>query len=278
MVSENNKNGNGYSYVEPIPEAASPELLFPRDVSEIMYRAVGSGSCIAEGGVGAGKSHLVQDIGKIARSSEYGLPTLTLRAHISGGSKNGASIAIRELDAFAESRREDGLIIVDNVDYYGYSGCKRKRSYPIAKEHVRVANYLSNLLHDEESPLIIGTAHDDFWRSQKWQFAARREDDEVTPAAQHLLDSFAVRHQFTGSLDAYTASRLLIANDFKEQEIESLVDTLIQEDRLTYRIVSRLQPETSGANIKDQIKTIQAGTARLMGLTAINTERELQLA
>lgn len=277
MTIENNKNGYGFCFAEP-DSRESTELLFPRDASEIMYKAVVSGSCVAEGSIGAGKSHLVQDLGRVARVQQD-IPTLTLRAHISGGSKQGANVALREIDAFADARRADGLIIIDNVDYYGYSGCKRKRSYPIAASHTRVAEYLSALVDDADSPLMIGTAHDAVWRSQKWGFKARRgEDDNVTPAAEKLLNSFAAEHKFTGSLDAYTAARLLAGNGFGNQAAELAVLELIESDKLLYRIVSRLQPEEAGINMIDQINEIQAGTARLLGAVATAPKPQLQLA
>jgi hypothetical protein len=275
MITENLRNGHGYTLTEATAEESLHPTIFSEDAHAVLYASVAEGSCLAEGSVGAGKTHLLRDIGKIARK-EYDLPTLLFRAHISGGSRSGVTNALRELDAFAEGRENDGIILLDNVDFYGYSGSKCRRSYGLAAAHTQVARYLGDLLSDQTAPLVAGIAHDDAWRRMKWLYSTKKgADDRVTPAAQDLLDGFVARYDFTGDITLDIAESLLVDQGFSHNDLPDLTARLINTKSLCYRIVSRLTPQSiTEQGLGGAIARIEFGTQKRLGGMALASPQE----
>lgn len=267
---ENLRSGHGYSITAAKPDSDGQPQIFPEDTRNVIEITSAFGSCLIEAVVGAGKSHLVSDIGVLARSGQYEMPTLTMRAHISGGCKEGALNALRILDQFSEEMRDEGLIIVDNADYYGYSGSDGKRRYQCALRHIEVARYINDLTSDPEAPRICATAHDDEWRANHWLYG-RREIDEVTPQAQALLDSFAGTYHFSGEIDSATAASLL-SDRFGEAATE-IAQVLGRQGVLSFLYASRIEPEgVSRHGVIGELVRIQEGREyRIRGLSVAET-------
>lgn len=274
MTIENMRNGHGYAETEPTGK--EDPLIFPEDASEIMYRTVSEGSCLAEGSVGSGKTHLLHDIGRVARS-EYELPTFQFSAHINGGSKPGVANALRELDAFACSRGNNGIILLDNADYFGYSGSKGKRVYGLAVAHTKVARYMVDLLGDDQAPLLAGVAHDTQWRRLKWRYRHKKGDsDEVTPAAQKLLDSFSTRYTFTGEISLETAESMLKQQGFDSAEALAVINRLVGSSNLNYRLAARITPQAlEQYGFEGAIALINEGTRKRLGDVALDNGQVL---
>ncbi|HCM51630.1 TPA: hypothetical protein DIS56_00635 [Candidatus Saccharibacteria bacterium] len=265
---ENFRNGHGYSVAVPEPDSDGQLLIFPEDARIALEVTQAFGSCLVEAPVGTGKSHLVSDIGVLARSGQYEMPTLIMQAHISGGCKEGASNALRVLDKFADQAGNKGLVIVDNADYYGYSGSEGKRRYQCALKHVEVARFLGHMTKDPDAPQVCATAHNEEWQANHWLYG-RREEDLVTPQAKALLDSFAGTYYFTGAIDTDTAESLL-KRKFGERASE-ITQQLGRRGILDFLHASQIDPdgvETRG--IQGEVMRIEEGRAfRTYGRVAI---------
>lgn len=257
-----NDNRNGHGYQVFVPEmSSSPEFLEFADTNSIIRKTMLNGDCLVSGPVGAGKSSLMREIAEVVLAEDRADAVLVLSAHKNGGCQEGAINALAVTDVFVEKFGKDGLIIVDNADYYGYSGRRSKRSYSRALAHIPVARYFTDLLSETDRPLIIGAAHTEQWRRKKWGYVDR-ECDEVTPAAQTFLDSFHSRYVFNGRLSEDVASRMLGASFDKDTAVE-LQSLLVSCGALYHHIVRRITPST-----------IQESGGIIRNLQAISEQRQ----
>ncbi|MBI2588884.1 hypothetical protein HYW35_01590 [Candidatus Saccharibacteria bacterium] len=261
---EDMRNGHGYCIIAPMTGLDEHPGFFPVDAQNVMDLVVANGSCLIEASVGAGKTHLVSDIARLARNDALEMPTLTLKAQISGGSRAGASNATSVLNHFAEAVGNQGLIIVDNVDYYGYSGSDGRRQYSRALAHSEVAKHLSVVIRDTSAPHVCATTHDDIWRANHWLYPLRGEDN-VTPSAQSLLDSFSSRYNFSGKINAQTAEKVLKPK-FGDSARE-LVNVLSLQGLLSFLVARRLDPEgVRQTGLLGEVERIQQETqGRVLG-------------
>jgi hypothetical protein len=231
------------------------------DANRVIDALIAEGSCLVEGKVGAGKTHLAGDITSLAVRAE--IPSLKFSVHKNVGTKKGVKNALDSFEAFIGEFGEDSLIILDNVDMYGYSGSRAKRQYSLAERHSEVARYLIDLTSDSTAPLICATCHDEEWRKTHWLYPDKRKDPEepVTKTAKQLLGSFSSQHAFEGILDEFTAKKML-----KEEkklcgtEADEIIAVLSHMSvGLAYRIVSNLEPEQYYQNgLSSEIRRIQA--------------------
>lgn len=270
MVEIDKRNGSGFKYDDAV-DAPSSSLYFPAVVEELIDITVVDGGCLVEAGPRTGKSHLLTDLQN--RYTSQGVPSLTLNAMINGGTKRGVESALYVLDEFSERHAADGVILVDNADYYGYSASGRTgfRSYSVAQAHIRVAEYLRELVVDTSTPSVLAAAHNEQWRQVHWRYPHRRDDDEVTPAAQALLESFLQVYPFTGSIDAETA-RGLVPDTFTDAEFEEFVAFLKEEaGEIYFRHLNHFNPEIpiSPEAIHDEVRRIDTETSRLLGQTML---------
>lgn len=226
MIEIDQRNGHGFTYASPeAVDLTTP--YFPTASGAILETCLSSGSCLIEAGPGTGKSHLVSDLASKAASE--GLHTLVLAAHINGGSKQGVDNALYVVDHFNQEYGEAGLLIVDNVDYYGYSGTRRTRRYPLALAHTAVAEFIGDLIEDTTSTNVCGTSHTQEWRESHWRYG-ERSDDHVTTIAKQLLDRFQVAYHFDGVIDQAIAGELLSTRfpDADEQTLGKCIDAIFE--------------------------------------------------
>lgn len=270
MTHQDRRNGQGFTYATEATAAAEAEAMtyFPEIAAATLEQVRQTGNCVITAGPGAGKSHLVSDLLQLATSD--GQPILQLAAEINGGSKKGVDNALFVLGTFAE-RHPDGLIAVDNVDFYGYSGSQLKRRYPLALAHIQVANQLSEMVRDQQAPAVIGTAHTQAWRDNHWLYPTVRPDDMVTPQAQALLDSFDSEVVFDGIVSDRVAEQL-IGSRLSEQPSAAESTTIIMDSLreyagdLYFRHVNHLPSDMiDAAAIENALRQIDQGTAIRLG-------------
>lgn len=281
-ISKNVRNGIGAIYeTGPSDDLDNEHILFNDEAVEFVDIANTEGNCLVEGIPGAGKTHLVNDIRRAIWQT--GRPALTLKAHISGGSKKGGENANYMMDVFAERHGSEGIIVIDNVDYFGYSGGKNKRSYPMAEAQLIAANKIIELTTDDSAPGVIGLAHTEEWRQAHWQYSSRRgvDNDEVTPVAHTIIKSFTERRQFNGTIDEDTAVAIL-QEKFPETETGTIDRTIKMLGKITnklyFRHVNHL-PIATGCetDIRQAIDEININTVQMMGKFALVDEDRLGL-
>ena len=264
------RNGQGFVYVPDGDSAEFSEELFPDDVDEIFQMVIGEADCLVEAGPGAGKSHLVNDMR--ARCHDLGMASLTLYAHINGGSKQGVANALHVLDSFANMDAEDSVLLIDNVDYYGYSKRDIKRRYRLAKEHTQVALYLMEWLSDSQAPPVMATSHNGDWRETHWLYGKKYEVDEVTDKAEQLLDSFGARYYFSGELSDEVATGLLMRRDtsITPETTQSMLEAVKEATgKITYRHIGLLGLsvlEAGGDELLAEILKVDQHTRQLTGV------------
>ena len=263
-----NKNGYGYAIVPPMEEALAPELYFKHDAEMVLDSVLTNSNCLIEGSVGAGKTHLLEDVNSLIRWGAPAVATMIFSAHKNVGTKKGVKRALDTFESFIAETGEEGVIIIDNVDMYGYSGSKGRRQYTLAHAHIDVASYLQEVIQDDgDTPLVIGTSHDSQWREQHWKYAEKKGDkDEVTPVAAALLTSFTMKYTFDGKLEPNQALEILTdQKSFSSEEAKEVIIALENcPQGCTHRVVSRLDREnvlTSGVNM--EIARIDEHTAAL---------------
>lgn len=200
---ENRQNGHGIDYFVPSQaRQITREVMTDLDgttfleVPEVMRSLVGSKSVLIEGEPGSGKSHLVEDLKMVCATN--GVPYFSLALHINGGKRAGPQIARESLAEFKSllAQRDPTatpIVILDNVDYLGYRGSSRSRTR--TDEFAREMAGLINELMADESLLVLGSAHDDDWREGRWAWGG-----EINAVSQHVVESFAARLSFEGSL------------------------------------------------------------------------------
>lgn len=263
-----NKNGHGYAIVPPIENTHEPELYFKSDAEVVLDSVLENGNCLIEGSVGAGKTHLLEDVNSLIRWGAPGVATMIFSAHKNVGTKKGVKRALDTFENFITEAGEDGVIIIDNVDMYGYSGSKGRRQYTLAHAHADVASYLQEVIQDNgDTPLVIGTSHDRQWREQHWKYQEKKGDkDQVTPVAAALLGSFTMKYTFDGKLAPNQALEILTSQkSFSNEEAREVIMALENcPQGCTHRVVSRLEREkvlTSGVDLA--IARIDEHTATL---------------
>jgi hypothetical protein len=272
-LSTNVANGHGYRYEVGGQE---PDFVgeFSDDVEAILELAIDEGNCLVEGSPGSGKSHLARELGTVARRT-YDVATLTFYAHINGGSKRGVDNALLALDSFSENHGNDGLIIVDNLDYYGKSsnGKANRRSHrtKLAKVHTTTAGYIKDLVSDDGAPVVLGLAHNQEWRDNQWNFdKTLGSEDSITPTAQALLEAFTASYQFEGNLKPEAAYRILVEN-FDRFSALSIVQTLISSGHLNHCVVSNIDAKRlSEHGIRREVRSIIDETRRKIGSLSLD--------
>ena len=268
MIHHDRRNGHGFSYAPPGAES-NYMLYFPGDAASLLDQARNEGGSLITAGPGTGKSHLVSDVVQLA--VQEGQPALKLSAHISGGSKKGADNALYVLDEFARAH-PDGLVTVDNVDFYGYSGTRFARRYAVAQAHTRVASYLTEMMLDDQAPALCGTAHTQAWRDSHWLYGQKYAVDTVTPAAQTLLDAFGTNVTFDGIISDEVAKTLLgnkLATDGDATEIPDILEDIRSHaGDLYFRYVNHLPAEAHLDDINKALRLIDEGTAVRLGSSA----------
>lgn len=266
MIEIDQRNGYGFTYASPEEHSLSAPF-FPESSEEVLDTCISEGSCLVEAGPGTGKSHLVGDLVTTATGKD--LHTLILSAHISGGSKQGVENALYVLDRFNDQFGDTGLIVVDNVDYYGYSGTKRTRRYPLALAHTAVASYIVGVMEDPDSAIVCGTSHTQSWRESHWRYP-ERSDDQVTEVAQDFLDRFKVKYDFDGTIDQIVAGELL-GSRFPEADEETLgrcIDAIFENaGNLYFRHVNHTTA-VDPSEIPEELAKIDDITRQKIGVPA----------
>jgi len=257
-----NKNSFGYAVNPSFGKETEADFVFKSDADQVVDLMFAGGSCLIEGGVGVGKSHLVNDVGGIARSSELDMPTLVLSAHKNTGAKRGVKHALDILTKFEDEVGDEGLIIIDNIDMYAYSGSSAKRQYSLAQKHTEVAKHILDVVNNPDAPFVCATSHDKAWRDSHWRYSHKRkpENDEVTPVASALLGAFSVKHSFTGLLNEEVAERMLVRDrKFRPVQAERIISEMsLMTTGIAYRVVSKLDPARVFENgLRQEIKNIQ---------------------
>lgn len=263
-----NKNGLGYAVNPFFGKETEADFIFRHDADQVVDLLLANGSCLIEGGVGVGKSHLVNDVGGIAQSPELDMPTLVLSAHKNTGSKRGVKHALDVLTEFEDEVGDEGLIIIDNIDMYAYSGSSAKRQYSLAQKHTEVAQHILGLVQNPDAPFVCATSHDSAWRDSHWLYSLKRnlENDEVTPVASALLGAFSVKHSFPGLLEEVVAERILIRDrKFRPVHAERIISELsLMTTGISYRVVSKLDPARVFENgLRQEIKNIHGFAEQL---------------
>lgn len=267
----NLRNAHGYEQYLPgtMIEGGGP---FEFDAHVIMQAVADEGNCLIEAPVGAGKSHLMRDIGRVARSAQYELPTLHFSAHISRGSKRGAENARRVVTDFCDEAGTGGVILLDNADMYGYSGSKGN-NYNRALAHLPIAKMFAEIVRDDQAPAVCATSHDAKWREGHWRYGERKGDDEVTPSASDLLRSFTLKHLFYGVIGHDTARAMLDEKLASPEMIDGVVDRMRSRNgSLLYRVIKNIDPENVAYDIDYELERIEKGAELLTsGLRSQNS-------
>ena len=265
------RNGCGFVYQGQDESRDWSEELFPDDVSTIMHLTDNNSSngCLVEAVPGAGKSHLVENMQ--GRCQRVGMASLTFYAHINGGSRRGTENALYVLDEFAKNDPEDSLLIIDNIDYYGYSRRDVKRRYVVAKEHLAVANYLIDWLNDDQTPDLVATSHDKQWRESHWRYGEKYCDDDVTPVASALLASFDAHHFFKGNVSQENAVALILKEHptIEPIDAERMIEALENVTGQTaYRHIGHVSIDalmSGGDKLVEEIERVEQRTLELIG-------------
>lgn len=229
-MEKNINNGFGFIYINAQDEEHFTKQLFSKQAADVLDHAWEQGSSLAIGCPGAGKTHLLERIQR--ESFERGLSSLAFQAHINGGSAKGVENALYVIDEFKQRHRQNAVLLIDNADYYGYSGQSIRRRYNLAYNHLAVAEHLIDLLGSNQSPIVIGTAHTQQWRDSHWRYGEKTLIDEVTPTAQKLLDSFSDCYYFDGTLSETEAAEIA------RQKVPNL------SSRETSRFLEKLKEKT----------------------------------
>lgn len=264
MVTIDKRNGYGFQYYDGEQALPHDEVYFFDDAVRVIDTAKQETNCLVTAGPGTGKSHLVTDVAEVAQQSET--PALILLAHINGGSKKGVENALYVLDEFTERHGNEGLVIVDNLDYYGYSGSTAARRYPLAVAHTRVASHLIDLINDDQAPQVCGTSHTEEWRAGHWLYGAKRPDDEVTPVAAQLIEAFSSSVDFTGELSEQAAIHILQQKLADTSRLRVALRTIADyAGGFYFRYLNHLPTGTASEQLQQSLEAIDARTARLVG-------------
>lgn len=259
------RNGYGFYYNNGHDVNIQPDMsLFPEVADTVLKTALEIGNCLVTGGPGSGKSHLIEDVLRTAEAEAR--PALGIAAHISGGSKKGVDNALFVLGSFAEKHGRDGVVAVDNVDYYGYSGSSAGRRYSLAKSHIDVAREIQRMVTEDQAPVVVGTAHTEDWRKTHWRFADKRADDEVTPAADQLFNAFDHEFKFEGQISEEVARQLLRQKGIEPAAFEDVLEAIrIHSGSLNFRYVNHLPDQFDPSEIVHHLGLINQRTAHLLG-------------
>lgn len=278
-INLRNKNGYGYAIIPPSEYTSEPELYFETDAERVFDSVLAHGNCLVEGTVGAGKTHLLEDVHNLIRWGSPAVATMLFSVHKNVGTKKGVKRALDAFEGFINDTGDEGVIILDNIDMYGYSNSKARRQYTLAKEHTQVAAYLEEVIKDDtDTPLVIGTSHDERWRNQHWRYPEKKGDnDEVTPVALSLLSSFAIKYTFDGKLEPNKIARILTSqksfDDAEAQEVIAVLES--QPENCIHRVVTRLEREVvAQVGIEESVSRINHDTERLVqGISLSRTDQ-----
>lgn len=247
MKHENllHKNGHGYALHMPEQDMDYPDLRFESDTYTVFDSAISYESCLIEGEVGAGKTHLIHDLDRLIRFSAPDATTLEFSVQKNVGTKRGVKHALDILDRYIETERDNGVILIDNIDMYGYSGSDGKRQYSLAKKHIEVARFLGDVITSPDTPIVIATSHTQKWRDQHWRYPEKKgSNDEVTPFAHDLLGTFAVKHAFSGLISKDVAHEILVSErGVRVDDAKHILSQLYDEGtQITHRVVTKIDP------------------------------------
>lgn len=276
ITVEDFRNGFGYEYSPKLEMIEPRETIFPSQAMEIVDQTLSDGSCYVWGDPGAGKSHLVKDL--FVESQNRGIPVISIAAHINGGSKKGAVNSEYVLDTFVERHPRESLIIVDNIDYYGYSGSRAHRRYGVAEAHLRVAKKLINLIEVDTSAAVCGLSHTQSWRDAHWKFKDKRgEEDKVSGTAQLLLDSFKGEYVFDGRISEEVAMEILTGKSLSLESASKIIAELrMCRGELLFRHVNHLAIDPRTRDVLTSVNIIDQHTQRLIG--GLASQKSLGLA
>ncbi len=211
VVVEDKTNGNGYLAYSPSRPKTVAEFradldacVTPRftEFGEILDLAIDNGSVLLEGEPGAGKSNICQDIERCGR--QLGIPLLRITVHINAGTTRTTGNTLALIDRFRNMPAErQGLFILDNVDYVGYRGSSRTRRNAAEYAETIVPELIKTI--DDDSTLAVGTAHDEQWRENKWQW----NDPAIDQPASELMEAYRAKRRFLGQMSQQSIIELL---------------------------------------------------------------------
>lgn len=242
-------------------ELERPTIYFPDFVDETLDLVDQQKNLLIEGEPGVGKSHLAHDL--VIAGSEAGLVTGGIVTHINGGSKRGVSNALDFFDQLRQRSSGNGLLVVDNIDFFGYSGNSGKRGYGLAEAHLTVAREIKSMVDDPDDLTVVGVGHTSLWRIHHWGFGERRGDQEdaITPVITDLLLAFDEIRDFEGIISAGVAKHLL-RRRHPEISCEAATDIVEQVHelvgRLTFKHLYHLDP--AAPSVQSEIDRIEEGS------------------
>ena len=214
-IESNRGNGEGYwlyTPYEPQPVGqAVAHLSEHSDFTEVegLSRALAeSRTVLIQGAPGAGKSHLVRDLQTAAVASH--VPTLAVQVHVNGGKRDGAENLRPVISQFKEiAAQTGGLVILDNVDFLGYRGSRKRgesRDYAASMEAV------VQELVDDPNLVVIGVAHDERWRQNRWSW----DDSSIDGPARRTVEAFSRSYGFEGRMALVGLTHILRERNLAE--------------------------------------------------------------
>lgn len=214
MYIENFSNGHGYAYAVPMETTAFTgnglESAFC-EMPEIVDDATTHGSVLIEGEPGAGKSHIIQELGGYCLANN--VPFLQIAVHINAGTVTHASETVGLLQEFRNTASESPAVcLIDNVDFAGFRNANRKTGKAITYAEAVVPE----LIRTVQDPNIttFGTAHSPEWRDRRWRWPAESEP-RVIPPARQFMEAFGSTRRFEGIMTLDVLERLLRQRDIE---------------------------------------------------------------
>lgn len=204
----NPTNGRGYMFyspqgIEPTAqrvEQLESDMLFPYAPYFFDVASDNPGSnVLIQGGPGAGKSHLAQDL--LRSAVAFGRPMAVLKLHITCGKRFALEQTADQVEQFvAENVQDAPIVLLDNVDYFGYG---RSRNLAVSQDSIQYIGGVAKACMDDPKISVIGLAHTPLWRDTHWS----KSRPEITEPAQEILDAMGEPTEFEGELDCASAWR-----------------------------------------------------------------------
>lgn len=170
---------------------------------------------LLNGEPGSGKSHLKDDL-TMAVAAVNNVPFMTVRLEVNGGKATGPDHVAAIYDRLIQEGSAKNLVVLDNVDFLGYRGHSRTRGR--ARQYAAEMSELINIILHDDNTVILGTAHDEEWRSGRWIW----DDAEIDQPAQEVLNYFDETFSFAGILTPRGLEEVLHERGYDRHFVDQL--------------------------------------------------------
>lgn len=250
MIVTLKQNGYGLRYGTTFEEKRETVALWFDSAPELFMSLQETQSITLSGEPGAGKSHIAEDIFRLALAE--GLGAVMLSTHINAGSQKGRATTSETL-ATAEALGDEAVVIFDNLDFAIYTGGSKKRR--TKKQTVEYCDFITESYSRciDAGCIVLATIHSEEWRTHHSEAPIDAKAKFAT-----TIEQYGGAELFSGCISAENVYRLLCERGIASTTASAITNDLDEIGFLTFRQAYHIDPEVyKDAGIVSAVKRVE---------------------